>query len=226
MTGIIGAMPEELEQLLASLRNAETLTRGPLTLHSGELAGQQVLIAQCGIGKVNAAALTQLMILEGITRIIFTGVAGALSPELKVGDIVISTDCLQHDIDVTGLEYPLGQIPGEALSWTADPQLISAAETSASGLGVTVQRGRILSGDQFIANSETVKALFKQFSGLCTEMEGAAVAQVCSKWQIPFVIIRSISDSANHTATTDFRSFVQLAARHAKQVVTGMLGSF
>jgi adenosylhomocysteine nucleosidase len=226
MIGIIGAMPEELELLLTSLHNAETLTRGPFTLHSGELAGQQVLIARCGIGKVNAAALTQLMIIEGATPIIFTGVAGALSPELKVGDIVISTDCLQHDMDVTGLGYPLGQIPGEALAWTADPQLISIAEISASGLAVAVRCGRILSGDQFIANSETVTELYQQFSGLCTEMEGAAVAQVCSKWQVPFVIIRSISDSANHAATTDFRSFVQLAARHAKQVVTGMLSSF
>jgi adenosylhomocysteine nucleosidase len=226
MIGIIGAMPEELELLLDSLSSAKTLTRGPVTLHSGELAGQQVLIAQCGIGKVNAAALTQLMIIEGATPIIFTGVAGALSPELKVGDIVISTDCLQHDLDVTGLGYPLGQIPGETLAWPADPELISTAEISASGLGVTVRRGRILSGDQFIANGDTVTELYQQFSGLCTEMEGAAVAQVCSKWQVPFVIIRSISDSANQTASVDFRSFVQHAAKHAKQVVTGMLSSF
>jgi adenosylhomocysteine nucleosidase len=226
MIGIIGAMPEEIELLLATLKGAQTLTRGPFTLHRGELVGQQVLIAQCGIGKVNAAALTQLLIVEGATPIIFSGVAGALSPEVQVGDIVISSDCLQHDIDVTALEYPPGQIPGEALAWSADPRLIDIARASASEFGVTVWCGRVLSGDQFIADSAKVAALHRQFDALCTEMEGAAVAQVCSKWQVPFVVIRSISDSADQAATTDFRSFVQLAAQRAKQVVLGMLSAF
>jgi adenosylhomocysteine nucleosidase len=224
MIGIIGAMTEELEALLGDLQNRQDTKHGPFTLHSGLLEGKEVLLAQCGIGKVNGAALTQLMILQNVTQIIFTGVAGAIDTSLKVGDIVISTDAMQHDSDVRALGYKIGEVPGETLSWAADTGLLESAFNAAKTIdGINVIKGRILSGDQFIASVEKVKELREVFEGACAEMEGAAVAQICSKWNIPFVIIRSISDSADHDAKVNFREFTPLAAARAKQVVRGML---
>jgi adenosylhomocysteine nucleosidase len=224
MIGIIGAMTEELEALLTELQNKQTTQHGPFTLHAGTLEGKQVLLAQCGIGKVNAAALTQLLILQKVEKIIFTGVAGAVDASLKVGDIVVSTDAVQHDSDVRALGYKLGEVPGEALSWQADEGLLELAFNAAKTIqGINVMKGRVLSGDQFIASADKVKDLREVFEGACAEMEGAAVAQICSKWSLPFVIIRSMSDSADHSANVDFREFTKVAASHAKQVVRDML---
>ncbi len=218
-------MPEEVEWLLEVLTDAEVYSRGGFTLHRGVLVGKQVLVAQCGIGKVNAAALAQVFVLEGARQLIFTGVAGGLAPGLAVGDIVVSTDAAQHDVDVRALGYALGEVPGEPLSWPADSALQRAALGAARALGeVAVVSGRVLSGDQFIADKERARALFETFGGLCAEMEGAAVAQVCSHAGVPFVIIRSLSDSADGGAEGDFRAFTPLAARRARDVVLGMLG--
>jgi adenosylhomocysteine nucleosidase len=224
MIGIIGAMTEELEALLENLQHKQTTQHGPFTLHAGTLEGQQVLLAQCGIGKVNAAALTQLLILQKVEKIIFTGVAGAVDASLKVGDIVISTDTMQHDSDVRALGYKIGEVPGETLSWQADETLRELAFGAAKTIqGISVMKGRVLSGDQFIADAKKVRELREVFAGACAEMEGAAVAQICSKWNIAFVIIRSMSDSADHSANVDFREFTKVAAAHAKQVVRGIL---
>lgn len=225
-SGIMGAMPEEIALLLASLEAIESLERAGFTLYRGRLDGKAVLLAQCGIGKVNAAALTQTMLLEGVARLIFTGVAGALEPSLEVGDLVVSSDALQHDVDVSALGYGLGEVPGEPLSWSADPQLRELALEAAEQLpDVQTVSGRVLSGDQFVASAEKGRSLRETFGGVCAEMEGAAVAQICAKANIPFVIIRSISDTADHRANIDFRAFTPLAARRAKQVVRTMLAS-
>lgn len=224
MIGIIGAMPEELEALLEILEYRQERMQGGFTLYQGTLASKPVLIAQCGEGKVNAAALTQLMLMQGVTRIIFTGVAGAVDPSLKVGDIVISSDALQHDLDVTALGYELGQVPGEPLSWPADPTLRDLAVRAAKAFtDVTVITGRIVSGDQFIASVEKVAWLRETFGAACAEMEGASVAQVCARAKIPFVIIRSMSDTADHDAKVSFREFTPLAAGRAKTLVRYML---
>ena len=224
MIGIIGAMTEELEELLAVLTDAVVYDRGAFTLHRGVLAGKRVLVAQCGIGKVNAAALAQVFVLEGVNQLIFTGVAGGLAPGLAVGDIVVSTDAVQHDVDVRALGYARGEVPGEPLSWAADATLQRSALSAAQALGeVAVIAGRVLSGDRFVADREQGQALYKTFDGLCAEMEGAAVAQICSRSGVAFVIVRSISDSADGGAELDFRTFTPLAARRAKAVVLGML---
>lgn len=226
LIGIIGAMPEELEELLGVLENAQEQREGAFTLYRGTLEGHDVLLAECGIGKVNAAALTQLLIIQGVSGIIFTGVAGAVDPSLKVGDLVVSTDALQHDLDVTSLGYDLGRVPGEPLSWQADEGLLELALSAAKEIeGVQVVSGRIVSGDQFIASPEKVTQLRETFSAVCAEMEGAAVAQICARAEVPFVIIRSISDTADHDAEVNFREFTPLAAKRAKQVVRGMLNA-
>lgn len=226
MIGIIGAMPEELEELLELLEHQHSDSSSGFTLYRGVLEGQRVLVAQCGIGKVNAAALTQLMIVQGARQIIFTGVAGAVDPQLKVGDIVVSRDALQHDVEVTALGYEPGQVPGETLYWQADETLCQLAQRAAASLDeVTVVTGRIASGDQFIASSEKVRWLRETFEASCAEMEGAATAQVCARAGIPFVIIRSISDSADHQAQISFQEFTPLAAKRAKRVVRAMVRS-
>lgn len=225
MLAIIGAMDEEIELLLAELQNREDLTLPGATLHRGVLDGVEVLLTRGGIGKVNAALTTAHLLGQGATRVIFTGVAGGVHPELRVGDIVVSTDLVQHDVDVRALGYPLGTVPGEAAAWEADPALRELALQAAAEVeGVRVVAGRVASGDQFIASQEGVGRLWKEFGAACAEMEGAAVAQVCAKAGVPFVVIRSVSDTADHAADVDYRTFMPLVARHAKQVVRGMLG--
>ncbi|WP_034384602.1 5'-methylthioadenosine/adenosylhomocysteine nucleosidase [Deinococcus sp. YIM 77859] len=224
MLAMMGAMDEEIELLLADLQEREELARPGGVLYRGVLDGVPVLLTKGGIGKVNAAMTATSLLTAGATRVIFTGVAGGVHPELRVGDIVVSTDLVQHDVDVTALDYPLGTLPGEAPSWTADEHLRAVALAAAHEVeGVRVREGRVASGDQFIASREGVQRLWTQFGAACAEMEGAAVAQVCAKAGVPFVVIRSVSDTADHDAQVDYRTFMPLVARHAKQVVRGML---
>ncbi|WP_198170708.1 5'-methylthioadenosine/adenosylhomocysteine nucleosidase [Deinococcus arboris] len=224
MLAIIGAMDEEIEVLLADLQAREDLTFPGVTLHRGALDGVPVLLTRGGIGKVNAAMTTTYLLTQGATRIIFTGVAGGVHPDLKVGDIVVSTDCVQHDVDVTALNYPIGTVPGETPSWAADPILRAVALEAAGEVpGVRALEGRVASGDQFIASRDEVGRLWTAFGAACAEMEGAAVAQVCAKAGVPFVVIRSVSDTADQDAQVDYHEFMPQVARHAKQVVRGML---
>jgi adenosylhomocysteine nucleosidase len=227
LTAVIAAMPEELEGLRAAATGVSALYVPPFDVVAAHLDGVPVLLAECGIGKVNAAALTQALLGAGARRVIVTGVAGAVDPSLRVGDIVVSTDALQHDVDVLALGYAPGQVPGERITWPADPTLrehaFAAASEVAEAAGVRAVAGRVASGDQFVADRARVAALRERFDAACAEMEGAAVAQVCSRWRVPFVIVRSISDTADHDAHVDFRAFTRLAADRAVAVVRGTL---
>ncbi|MFO7547005.1 MAG: 5'-methylthioadenosine/adenosylhomocysteine nucleosidase [Trueperaceae bacterium] len=221
---VVGAMREEVARLHDALEDPREVHRGPVTLHAGRLEGVDVLLAQCGIGKVNAAVTAQTLLLEGAKRLVFTGVAGALAPELRVGDVVVSTDAVQHDVDVGPLGYEPGEVPGSGLAWEADAALREAATAAAEDLAdVRVVAGRIASGDRFVADPEVAADLHLRFGAACAEMEGAAVAQVCARWAVPFVIVRSISDTADHAAGVDFRAFTELAASRAERVVRGLL---
>jgi adenosylhomocysteine nucleosidase len=227
--GVIGAMAEEVRALVGSLEDPSATARGPFVLHAGRLEGSNVIVAECGIGKVNAAALTQVLIDAGADAVIFTGVAGATHGDLAVGDVVVSTDAVQHDVDVTALGYAPGEVPVDGIAWAADPALIEAAVSAAREAAAAddpagaVVTGRIVSGDRFIASADAAAWLRETFGAACAEMEGAAVAQVCAKWTIPFVIVRSISDTADQDAHTEFRAFTALAAARAERVVRGML---
>lgn len=224
MLAVMGAMDVETGLLLGQLENHSSVERLGFTVHRGSLLGVELLVATCGIGKVNAALVTSVLAEMGADRLIFTGVAGALDPQLSPGDVVISSDCLQHDVDVTALGYDAGRIPGEEHSWAADSRLVELALEASSALtDATVLAGRVLSGDTFVADPATVARLRADFGGSCVEMEGAAVAQACSRAGVRFVIIRSISDSADGSAKPDFREFTELAARNSLAVVTGML---
>lgn len=222
--GIIGAMPEEIAVLLEALTDRHDDYEAGFGLHAGKLENTAVIIAQSGIGKVNAAILCQLLIQRGVTHIIMTGVAGALEPGLRVGDIVISRDALQHDVDVTGLGYEPGLIPGDEKRWHADSQLAELALMAAQDFAeVNAVLGTVATGDVFVADLASKTRLFNDFGAACAEMEGASVAQVCHKFNVPFVIIRSISDTADEAAEVDFRVFMAQAAERANTVVHAML---
>ncbi|EHQ59578.1 adenosylhomocysteine nucleosidase [Paenibacillus dendritiformis C454] len=225
--GIIGAMDEEIERLLQAAQEVEEVKVTGMTFYRGNLAGQPVVICKSGVGKVNAAVTTQVLIDRfGAKQVLFTGVAGAIHPELNIGDIVISTYCMHHDMDVTALGFEPGVIPFQETSrFEADGALIQLAEQVCAELFPgRYLKGGVLSGDQFIASRDKVKALFETFPGsACTEMEGAAVAQVCHIHAIPFVIIRSMSDKADGSAHVNFAEFTVEAALHSYQIIERMV---
>lgn len=227
--GIIGAMDEEIALYMEGMGQPATTQKAGITYYSGEWEGQQVVLCKSGVGKVNAAVTTQILIDQfSVDHVIFTGVAGALHPDLNIGDIVVSTDCLQHDMDVTALGFEPGQIPyTEQWIWKADDKLTEQAVEAGKALeaGVQVVTGRILSGDQFVASREKVAALYEQFGAHCTEMEGAAVAQVCAMNHVPFVVVRSMSDKADGSAHVNFLEFTKLASERSYAIVKNMLAS-
>lgn len=227
--GIIGAMDLEIATLREKMTLISTKTVASMEFLEGTLNDTSVVIVKCGIGKVNAGMCVQILHdLFDVTHIINTGVAGSLRAEINIGDIVISTDALQHDMDVTPLGYNRGQIPGiPVLSFTADTTLAQAAEASCKKVNTDIQvfSGRVVSGDQFISSKEVKNFLIENFDGSCTEMEGAAIAQAAYLNELPFVIIRAISDKADDSAEMDYPTFEHGAALHSANLVYEMLGS-
>lgn len=224
--GIVGAMDEEIALLLEQLSDMKEEVQVGNRFYSGQLHGHQVVICKSGVGKVNAAITTQVLVDRyQIKRLLFTGVAGAVAPSLNIGDLVISTACIQHDMDVTALGYKRGQIPyQETSTFEADDELVTVAERVCQQLFAgQYMKGIVLSGDQFIANPEQVRELYEVFNGACTEMEGAAVAQACMVNDIPFVIIRSMSDKADGSAHVNFAEFTVKASEHSYRIVAEML---
>jgi adenosylhomocysteine nucleosidase len=225
---LVGAMVEETDPLLAAAVGVVAERVGPFVLHRARLDGVPVLLATCGIGKVQAAALTQALLDRGAAAVLFTGVAGGVDPTLRVGDLVVASDALQHDVDVTALGYAPGQMPGyDAVRWVADAELRDRVAAAARGVaaaeGVRVVVGTVASGDRFVADPQDVAHLRSAFGAACAEMEGAAMAQVCAAWGAPWAIVRSVSDTADHGAHVDFRAFTKVAAARAVAVVRSTL---
>ena len=213
MIGIIGAMDEEVEQIVAVMDIKKEETKACMTFKAGILAGKDVVIVRSGIGKVNAAVCTQILVDDfGVDYVINTGIAGSLKAEIDIADIVISSDVLHHD--ATGFGYPLGQIPRmDTLSFKADDRLIELAKESCAKAvtSVGVHVGRVVSGDQFISDKAVKERISSEFAGYCTEMEGAAIAQAAYLNKVPFVILRAISDKADDSATMDYPTFEKQA---------------
>lgn len=226
--GIIGAMELEVEELKGRMTVTNTTSAASMQFFEGTLNGISVVIVRCGIGKVNAGICVQLLADRfGVTHIINTGVAGSLKNEINIGDIVISTDAVQHDMDVTSLGYERGQIPGISVkAFPADEALSTLAHEACRKVNpaIGVFSGRVLSGDQFISSTETKDFLIDTYAGSCTEMEGAAIAQVCFLNDLPFVIIRAISDKADDSAHMDYPTFEREAAHHCAKLVYEMAG--
>lgn len=225
--GLIGAMAEEIAQLRADLEAEQIQVHAGITFYLGTLNGCSVVLCQSGVGKVNAAVTAQLLADRfQVTHLVFTGIAGALDEQLNVCDIVISEDAIQHDMDATALGFEKGQIPMQSAPslFQANEHLVRLAYLASTRvLSCQVKKGRVLSGDQFIADIERSEKLREDFNGSCVEMEGASVAQVASMNEIPFVIIRAISDKANEEATMSFTEFTKLASEQSYKLVSEML---
>ncbi len=225
--GIIGAMNEEIIKLKNMMKiEAEENVAG-FIYYVGEIENKKVVLVESGIGKVNSAVCTTLLLQKyNIEKIIFTGVAGAVGKELNIGDIVVSSELIEHDFDCTAFGMEPGVIPRmENSIFKGDKKLIDLATISSSFVigEDKVRIGRVVSGDQFIASKEKIDWLRETFDAQCTEMEGASVAHVCYLFKIPFVIIRAISDKADGSAEMDFNEFVILAAENSKNVLVEML---
>ncbi|MBM6998413.1 5'-methylthioadenosine/adenosylhomocysteine nucleosidase [Paenibacillus sp. DXFW5] len=226
--GLMGAMDEEIALLLEKVKHQEAVDAAGATFVKGVLHGRNVVVCKSGVGKVNAATTTQILIDRfGAETVWFTGVAGAVHPNLNVGDIVISSTCLQHDMDVRPLGYKRGITPYQDVSdFPADPALIRLAEDACARQCTDhhYRVGRVLSGDQFIADPEFVgSVLYKELDGVCVEMEGAALAQVCHRNGVPFIVLRSISDKADGSADVNFTEFTALAARRSFAILNDMV---
>ena len=225
--GIIGAMEEEVAALKEKMQISGVLKRASMEFYKGTLQGKPVVVVRSGIGKVNAGLCTQILVdLFDVKKVINTGIAGSLDARIDIGDIVISTEAVQHDMDVSALGDPVGTIPRLAESYfKADEALVKIAQEAAaeSAEDYKVLLGRVASGDQFIGTKEGKERIKKYVQGDCAEMEGAAIAHACWLNRIPFVVIRAISDSADEEANMSFDQFVLLAAKRSSELVEKML---
>lgn len=215
MLGFIGAMEEEVEQLVAAMTEKEEIKKASLVFYKGKLEGKEVVVVRAGIGKVNAAICTQMLIdFFEVDAVINTGIAGSLNADINIGDIVLSCDVLQHDVDATNFGYPLGQIPRmDTLAFKADEKMVEIAKKACVQVlpEVGVFIGRVVSGDQFISSKEVKNNIIKNFGGFATEMEGAAIGQAAYVNGVPFLVIRAISDKADDSATMDYPTFEKQA---------------
>ena len=225
--GIIGAMEVEVERLKKDMVVQRELKKAGMEFCEGVLMGQPAVVVRSGIGKVNAAVCTQILVDEFKADVIInTGIAGSLNAQIDIGDIVISTDVVHHDMDAVNFGYEPGQIPQmDVFSFAANEELVELAEQVCHEVNpeINVFRGRIVSGDQFVADKAVKERITSLFHGFCTEMEGAAIAQASYLNGVPFVILRAISDKADDSATEDYPTFEKKAAEHCVKLVEGLL---
>jgi adenosylhomocysteine nucleosidase len=219
MIGIIGPMQEELRVFYAKTPGLVRHADERFHCTSARWGDRKVVFLQCGVGKVNAAAATQhLLHAYPVTCIILQGVAGGVNPALKSGDTVLADSHVHHDMDATALGFARGQIPFTSMcSFASDPFLLQRTQEACVNLRIPHTVGRIVSGDRFVANGDDVRALHHDFDAQAVDMEGAAVAQVCAIHGIPFLSVKTISDSADDAAAKDFASFMQ---RSSEQLFT------
>ncbi len=226
--GIIGAMEEEIVALKGKMEITEEKNMVGLTFYVGTYAGKNLVLVKSGIGKVNAAICAQALIDRfDVEKIIMVGVAGSLSPDLRVGDIILSEDAVEHDMDTSPLGDPIGTIPRmEESYFKADQELLRLALESAKEVakGYRVLTGRVASGDQFICTEDAKAKIRETVGGMCAEMEGAAVAHTCYLNNTPFLIIRAISDGAGEDAGLSFEEFCVMAAQRGSALVENLIG--
>jgi len=218
MIGLMGAMDEEVSLYVSYAEIDHSEEHAGITFHVGMMDGSEVVIAQCGIGKVSAAVTTQILIDRfEVERIILTGLAGALVPYLQQGDIVASKFLVQYDVDLTVFGRRLGDVPAVGRMLEADADMVrlvtDAYDAIYAGKSNRPQMivGTVVSGDSFISDKRTIAWLQREFGAVATEMEGAAVAQVCQMNGKPFLVLRTISDDASDEAVMQFENNLEMA---------------
>jgi adenosylhomocysteine nucleosidase len=225
--GIIGAMDYEIKEYLKNLSGKKEIAWKDFKFYTGRLLDKNVVVAKSGVGKVFAAMICQKLIDEfNVGAILFTGVAGALDKSLDILDVVVAKDCLYHDLDVSALGFKRGEIP-----YTKYRIFKSCKELKVLALGAKINgnkkiiEGRILTGDKFFSGAERAECgyLTEELGGTVIEMEGAAAAQVCTVNQIPFLVVRSVSDRADGLAVKNFNSFAGEAAKNSFKVISQVL---
>ena len=224
---IIGAMPQEVEILCSLMLEPKTTEIANCKIFEGKINNRPVAVLQSGIGKVAAAMGTTLLIQQfKPDMIINTGSAGGLDPNLNVGDVIISTDVRHHDVDVTAFGYEKGQLPANPAAFLPNEQLVEMAKKQAEKLGLNAVSGLICSGDAFINGADKIAQIRADFPQVAAvEMEAAAIAQVCHAMQIPFVIVRAISDVADKESHLSFDEFLPLASEKSSEMVLEMLNN-
>lgn len=226
--GIIGAMEPEVAILKEQLVDAKTTQVGGYTFYQGQLAGNDVVIVQSGIGKVAAALATAFLINEfKPDYVVNTGSAGGFEQSLKVGDIVISSEVRYHDVDVTAFGYEIGQLPANPAAYLPHPMLVDAAKSGIAQLtDIQTLVGLITTGDTFMTKDDDIAKARENFPTMAAvEMEGAAIAQTCHQLNTPFVVIRSMSDIAGKESPTSFEAYLETASVNSSQLVLNMLNS-
>ena len=223
--GIIGAMEIEVAILKSKLENQKVTKIGPMEFFEGKLSGCDVVIVMCGVGKVHAAMCTQVLCSNfGVTHIVNTGVAGSLDAELDICDVLVSTDAVQHDMDVHYLGYEVGKVPGlDTVAFPADEMLRKLAfEASEAIRPGHTKLGRVATGDQFVCSDQQKAKIIADTGASCTEMEGGSIAQVAYVNHVPFVILRAISDKADGSAELDYPTFEKRAAANCAAVTEAL----
>ena len=219
--GIIGAMTVEVALLKDNMVNMAVSTHAGMEFCEGRLNGLDAVVVQCGVGKVNAAMCAQILCsVFGVTHLVNTGIAGSLNADLDIGDLVVSKDAMYHDFDCVHFGYEMGKVPGmDVVAFPADESMLEFAFAAAEAVNPGHTRiGRVASGDLFVARKEAKKAIIDKTGAFCTEMEGAAIAQTAYRNQVPFVILRAISDTADDSAEMDYPTFEAIAAQRCAKV--------
>ncbi|MBQ4057634.1 MAG: 5'-methylthioadenosine/adenosylhomocysteine nucleosidase [Lachnospiraceae bacterium] len=223
MLGIIGAMDEEVAKIKEQMENVKVMSKAAMDFYEGTLGGKDVVVVRSGIGKVNAAMCTQILVDNyQVDAVVNTGIAGSLNANIDIGDIVLSVDTIEHDMDAVAFGYPLGQIPRmDTLAFKADDKLRALAKKVCQEVvpEISVFEGRVVSGDQFISDKKKKDWLVENFAGYCTEMEGAAIAHAAYLNKTPYLVIRAISDKADDSASMDYPTFEAQAIDHSVKLL-------
>lgn len=227
MLGIIGAMAQEVRQLKDAMEQPRIETVAGMEFYRGTIGGKEAVVVQSGIGKVSAGICAQILVDRfGVDGIINTGIAGSLKAEINIGDLVMSTDALQHDVDAVNFGYEPGQIPQLPVkAFPTDDRLRKLAMELCARVNpdIRAHEGRVLTGDQFISDKAKKQWLTSTFGGACTEMEGAAIAQAAYLNQVSVLIIRAISDKADDSASMDYGAFEELAILHSVRLTRALI---
>ena len=226
--GIIGAMAPEVEGLISRLENRELKLVSGVSIYSGELLGKRVAVAQCGVGKVFAAICAEAMILNYSPKLLVnTGVGGALGAGITTTNVVIADKLCQHDIDTSAVGDPKGLISGiNKIYFETDERAVEILSRAAAELAITSFVGTIATGDQFVSSTSEKARIVSEFSAICCEMEGAAIAQVATVNNVPFAVVRAISDSADGEATMDFPTFLPIAAENSTKMTLSLIKDY